>query len=180
MSDRNMSQLSRILLLPAAAVVFAAFAASAQEQPAAPKVELRAVKYDALKALIRSQRGKVVVVDVWADFCPPCKQAFPYMLQMQRRHANDGLVCMSATVDRAEARDAALKFLQEKNATIANYWIDEKETFWQDKFDTGGPPVVFVFDRQGRRAAKFDNNDPDKPFDHTDVEKLVAKLLQGP
>ena len=62
----------------------------------------------------------------------------------------------------AETQAAALKFLKSKHATIANYWIDEKRSCLADKFDNGGPPVVFVFDRQGKRAAKFDTNDPDQ------------------
>jgi hypothetical protein len=39
---------------------------------------------------------------------------------------------------------------------------------------------VFVFDRQGRRAAKFDSEDPEKPLSYEDVKKLVPKLLAPP
>ncbi len=121
-----------------------------------------------------------MVVDIWADFCKPCKEAFPHLLDMQRRYEKDGLVCLSVSVDEPKKRDAALKFLQEQHATIDNYWIDEKEEFWQNKFDTGGPPAVFVFDRQGKRAVKFDNENPDKPFKPADVEKVVQQLLKTP
>jgi thiol-disulfide isomerase/thioredoxin len=171
--------MSRVLLL---ATVFGVAVALVRggEKPAPAKVELKTVKYDALKAAVREQRGKVVVVDIWADFCKPCKEAFPHLLEMQHRYEKDGFVCLSLSVDPPAKRDSALKFLQEQQATIANYWLDEKEDFWQDKFDTGGPPVVFVFDRQGKRAAKFDTNDPDKPFKPADVEKVVEQLLKVP
>lgn len=175
-----MSVSTRALLLAVAVTGFAVALTPGGEQAPAPTVELQAVKYDALKAAVRARHGKVVVVDIWADFCIPCKKAFPHLLDLQRRYEKDGLVCLSLTVDPADKRAGALKFLQKENATIANYWLDEKEAVWQDRFDIGGPPAVFVFDRQGRRAAKFDSNDPDKPFDHTDVEKLVRQLLAAP
>ena len=40
------------------------------------------------------------------------------------------------------------------------------------------PPAVFVFDRKGRRAGKFDTDDPDKGFKYEDVENLVQGLLK--
>jgi len=38
---------------------------------------------------------------------------------------------------------------------------------------------VFVFDRDGRRAGKFDTSDPDKPYTYADVEALVKELLKA-
>jgi hypothetical protein len=61
-----MSRTNRILLF-AAAAAFAA-AAPADEKPPAAEVELKPAKYDALKAAVRAQRGKVVVVDFWGEF----------------------------------------------------------------------------------------------------------------
>jgi len=101
-------------------------------------------------------------------------------VQLHQRDAKDGLVCMSVSVDPAGKRDDALKFLQKQPATFANYWLDEKDTFWQDKLDINGPPAFFVFDRQGKRAAKFTSDDPDKPFKFADVEKVVEQLLKAP
>jgi hypothetical protein len=38
---------------------------------------------------------------------------------------------------------------------------------------------VFIFDRQGRRAAKFYATEPGKTFTHDDVEKVVVELLKA-
>jgi thiol-disulfide isomerase/thioredoxin len=177
-----MSASCRVLLLAVAIVGCAVVLALAEEKSQEPTVELKSIKYDELKALIRANRGKVVVVDLWYSTCVSCLKLFPDMLKMERTHAKDGLVAISLSTDATpETQAAALKYLKKQNATIANFWIDEKEAFWQDKFDTGGAPVVFVFDRQGRRAAKFDNSDTDKPaFTHEDVEKVVEQLLRAP
>ena len=84
------------------------------------------------------------------------------------------------TVDGVDNRKAALDFLKQQGATFPNYLLDEETEFWQNKWDVNGPPAVFVFDRDNRRAAKYDTSDPDKSFTYEDVEKLVQKLLRTP
>jgi hypothetical protein len=99
-------------------------------------------------------------------------------VQLHQQYAKDGLVCMSVSVDQPDNREEALKFLKGKKATFANYWLDEKLTFYQDKLEISGPPAVFVFDRQGKRVGKF-SDDSEKPYGPEDIEKLVKELLKG-
>jgi hypothetical protein len=110
----------------------------------------------------------------------PCKKEFPHLVQLHQKYAKDGLVAMSVSVDTAEDRGKALEFLRKQSATFANFWLDEKGKVWQEKLDIAGPPAVFVFDRQGKRAGKFDTDDPDKPYTYDDIEKLVRQLLKAP
>lgn len=95
---------------------------------------------------------------------------------MHQKYASDGVVCMSVSLDLPESRDAALKFLQDKKATFANYWLDEEQDVAQEKFDMFGPPVVFVFNREGKWT-KFDFTDPDQRYSYADVERFVQQLL---
>jgi len=151
----------------------------ADPTPAKSGVELKSVKYGALVEAVKAQRGKVVVVDVWGDFCPPCKAAFPHLLELDKKYGSQGLTCISVAVDPPEGKGGALKFLEKLNATIPNYWLDEHESVWQNRWDINGPPLVFVFDRQGRRAGKFYSGPTNEPYTHEDIEKLVTKLLQA-
>lgn len=97
---------------------------------------------------------------------------------MHERYGKDGLVCVSISLDNPKEREAALKFLQGVRAHFTNFLLDEDLPTWQKKFDIIGPPAVFVFDREGKRAGKFDHNDPAKEYTYPDVEKLVRSLLQ--
>ncbi len=152
----------------------------AGEEKKTPAVELKTVKYGELTRAVRGQVGKVVVVDVWASWCVPCKKEFPHLVELHTKYAADGAVCISVSVDELKDAEKALQFLKKVKATFANYRLDEETAFWQDKWDLKGIPAVFVFDREGRRAAKLTNDDPDKQFTYPgDVEPLVKKLLKA-
>lgn len=146
-------------------------------------VELKTVKYSELTKAVREQRGKVVVIDVWADFCIPCKQEFHNLVELHQQYSGKGLVCMSVALDPAEEDKEGTpppgikKFLVKQKAAFANYWLNEEPKVWQERWHIQGPPAVFVFDRQGRRAARFDSEDPDKPLKYEAVKKLIADLL---
>jgi hypothetical protein len=96
---------------------------------------------------------------------------------MHQKYRDKGLVCMSVSLDEAPGKQDALKFLIEKKATLTNFWLDEDGEVWQNRFNVIAPPLIYVFNKEGRRAAKFYS--PDKPYTHEDVENLVNKLLQA-
>jgi thiol-disulfide isomerase/thioredoxin len=170
---RNIRRIPLIILT--LAIVHSWYCAALADPPG---VQLRPVSYRELGDVVKAQRGKVVVVDVWADFCVPCKREFPNLVRLNERYAADGLVCISVSVDDAAKHDAALAFLTRQKATFANYRLTDKAEVWQKAWKISGPPTVFVFDRSGRRAAKFDSEDENKPFTYDEVEALVRKLLR--
>jgi thiol-disulfide isomerase/thioredoxin len=144
-----------------------------------PPVKLDVVKYEPLVQALQAQRGHIVVVDFWGDFCLPCKREFPNLVKLQQRHAKDGVVCMSISLDPVERRDAALAFLKAKGAVFPNYLLAEDAAVWQAKWDLASVPAVLVFYRDGTRAGKFDDDDPNHPFSYDDVEKLVDWLIRS-
>jgi hypothetical protein len=96
---------------------------------------------------------------------------------MHRRYGGEGLACLSVTVDEVGRKDVALAFLRSQGAAFENYLLDEPAALWQERWNILGVPAVFVFDRDGKRAAKFGGGS-EKPFDYADVERLVGELLR--
>jgi thiol-disulfide isomerase/thioredoxin len=141
----------------------------------ADAVTLKTIKYDDLTAAVRLSRGKVVVVDFWADYCVPCKREFPHLVELQRKHAKAGLVAVSVSLDdNSEAkRQAVGSFLKKQGATFTNYLLDETPTLWQSKLKIDGPPLVFVFNRKGELVKRF----ADEEVDFEKINGLVAALL---
>ena len=151
------------------------FAAPTLATSPAP-VGVKVVRYDGLGDVIKQNRGKVVVVDFWADYCVPCKREFPKLVALHNQHARAGLVAVSVSLDDLTedgAKDKVTTFLQKQNATMTNLILDEKPEVWQAKLKIDGPPLVMVFNRKGELEQKF----VDKDVDYAAIAKLAAELL---
>ena len=157
-------------------IAFAMFALTllAADPPAAD-VTVSIVKYDGMTDVIKKLKGKVVVVDCWADYCIPCKREFPKLVALHEKHKKDGFAAVSVSLDELEVgvKDRVLKFLNAQNATFTNLILDEKPEVWQAKFQIDGPPYVVVFNKKGELVKKF----VDKDVNYAEIEKLVTKLL---
>jgi thiol-disulfide isomerase/thioredoxin len=142
------------------------------------EVTLTTVKLPQLTAALEGQKGKIVVADIWGDFCVPCKKEFPHLVELHRKYAKDGVLCVSVSLDSPDDKEAALKFLKEKGAAFPNYLLDEDTAVWQNTWKLKGPPAVRVYGKDGKLAKQFDYDDPNNQFEFKDVEQLVRKLLQ--
>jgi cytochrome c biogenesis protein CcmG/thiol:disulfide interchange protein DsbE len=81
--------------------------------------------------------GKVVLVDFWASWCVPCRAELPLLVELQKKHAEQGLVVLAINVDeRAKDRDKylgkhplELTILDDSaQATVASYQVKKMPT----------------------------------------------------
>ena len=152
---------------------------SAEAQDKKDDVALRVVKYDGLKDEIYKNRGKVVLVDLWADFCKPCKDAFPHTVELHRKFESKGLAVISVALDSLEddpmkMKGNVLRFLTKQKATFTNLLLDETDAFWQKKFRIDGPPCMYVFSRQGKWTQLSGQDLEDQP---KQLDRLIENLL---
>lgn len=96
--------------------------------------------------LLKSLKGKVVLVDFWASWCSPCLSSFPWMDELQKRHAGQGLVVVAVNLD--QERALAESFLR-KTAPQFRIEFDTQGTLAK-QFDVKAMPTSFLVDRKGR------------------------------
>ena len=109
---------------------------SRAQAPKDAKIELENVNFVQLEKAIAAHKGKVVLVDVWADFCLPCKKKFPHIVELSKTHGKDGLVVISLSVDELDKKSNALAFLKKNSATFQNFLLedtDENKEKWEKK-----------------------------------------------
>lgn len=138
---------------------------------------LRVVKYDGLKDEVLRNRGKVVLVDFWGEFCAPCKANFPRIVHLHRLHARKGLAVISVSIDNLnrsnpdEQVHRIRTFLITHGANFANLVLDEPPDVLRDRLRISSVPCYYVFSRQGKWT-QFTGN-----VDYEAMERLVVDLL---
>ena len=157
----------------------------------AKPLELRDMNWEQVQAFLAEHKGKVVVVDVWSTSCEPCLQEFPHLVAMQQRHGDD-VVCVSFDCDYIGAknksvdyyRERVLKALTEMKAeTIINLMSNVAADELFQQMDLDSIPAVYVFDRDGKLAKRFDNRTPagggvEGISYETQIDPLVAELVK--
>ena len=92
-------------------------------------------------------KGKVVVLDFWATWCPPCRAEIPGFIELQKKYQAQGLAVIGVSVDQAGAE--TVRAFAEKLGI--NYPVVLTDTKTVDAY--GGVdrlPTTFVVDRSGR------------------------------
>lgn len=114
---------------------------------------------------LASLRGRPLVVNLWATWCPPCRHETPYLQSVYERYRDDGLRVAGITVDGRSAADDARAFLEEMGVTYIQ--LHDPGMRSMDVFRVFGLPATYVIDAEGRIV--FAGNRPvfegDEPFE---------------
>src|SRR5262245_40464932 len=94
-------------------------------------------------------RGKVLVVNFWASWCPPCREEIPGLIRMQEKFAANGLQVVGIAVDSvAKSRQAADEMKISYPVLVAELQIIDVTRRLGNR--AGGLPFTVVLDRDGR------------------------------
>ena len=127
------------------------------KNPVAPiPVEVREANSSDLDAAIKERKGYVVLVDFWATWCGPCRARFPHFVETHKKYAENGLVCMSVSMDKPKEKREVLSFLKEHAATFPNFLLvgdarDEEQIVQQFGYNHT-IPFVALFDKTGKKV----------------------------
>jgi thiol-disulfide isomerase/thioredoxin len=90
-------------------------------------------------------RGKIVVVEFWATWCPPCRASIPHLVALHKKHAGKGVVIVSLT----QEDKGAVKGFVKANKMI--YAIGGKSSSG-GRYGVRGIPAAFIVDPEGKIA----------------------------
>jgi thiol-disulfide isomerase/thioredoxin len=134
-------------LLSSWIAVAAAYSLSAHGQ------SIATVTASDIEALVSSNEGKVVVVNFWATWCPPCLREFPDIVEVYDRYHSEGLEVMAVSMNEADEVADIEEFLQKFEPPFTIYraaTVDE--TFYEGVVPSwfGEMPMTLIFDTTGK------------------------------
>ena len=112
-------------------------------------------------------KGKIVILDFWATWCPPCKREIPDFIDLQKEYGSKGVQIVGIGLDdpgklRAFARQNGMNYpvlLGTQDLALEYGGIQ-------------GIPTTFIIDRSGKIVSKFEGYRPRQVFED-EIKKLL-------
>lgn len=136
-----------------------------------PAHEFRLKDLDDKWISLKDLRGKTVIINFWATWCPPCRKELPSMQRTYKKYKNEKFVILGINV--GESWDVIAPFLTPLNIEFPILLdTDSSElAIWK----AIGLPTSFVINGQGMVTHRFTGGrDWDDPVFRKDLEKILA------
>ncbi len=127
---------------------------------------VRSATLAAILAEARASHAPLVLVNVWATWCDPCREELPELLRVYRAHRAEGLRLVMISADDADARaqvgevlaSAAARAGVGRELEATSYLKDDDDMKLIDGLDprwSGALPATFLFDAAGQRVRSW-------------------------
>lgn len=117
-------------------------------------------------------RGRVVLVNFWATWCPPCRREMPSMERLRRVLEGEDFTVLAVNV--GEAEDSVFAFAGQLEPAPAFTILLDRASDVLRAWPVKGLPTTFVVDRQGRLAARAVGG---REFDDPGIVQEIRRLL---
>lgn len=176
--------IDKVLAVVALGVCGGLVGCAADEPKGVDVTEVRAAE---LTKALQAHKGKVVLIDCWATWCAPCVKKFPHLVELHKKYAEKGLVCVSLSMDKAGGdpddykKEKVLKFLKDKGATFPNFIVSEpkkdEEALLKFLGDYSAIPYMVMYDRAGKKVWVSDEGPKlkDEQLDKMIEDELAKK-----
>jgi thiol-disulfide isomerase/thioredoxin len=114
--------------------------------------------------------GQVVLVNLWATWCPPCKSEMPVLQEYYTRHKNEGFIVIA--IEDGDPTSDVISFVNEYGLTFP-VWLDPTYLASDQVFKTKNLPSSYVIDRTGRVRLAWIG-----AINSTNLDKYVIPLIK--
>jgi thiol-disulfide isomerase/thioredoxin len=128
---------------------------------------------DEEKVSLKELRGKVVLINFWATWCPPCRREMPSMERLYQKINGDNFTVLA--VNQMEAEDLVFAFTGQLEVDLTFTILFDKDSSVSQAFNVKGLPTSYLIDKKGNIRYRAIGG---REFDHPEVEKLITNLIQ--
>jgi thiol-disulfide isomerase/thioredoxin len=135
----------------------------------APAPALRLPDDDGKPIDLAQYRGKVVLVNFWATWCPPCRKEFPSLGRVRKLFQRTEFEVLAVNV--GEEPETAFSFSGVTEFPV----LFDRDSRTMAAWSVRGLPTTFLIDRQGRLAFRATGG---REFDDPDIVATIKRLLK--
>lgn len=118
-------------------------------------------------------RGRIVVLNVWATWCPPCREEMPSLDALAGGMRGEGVEVVALSTDRGGA-ERVRAFYAEEGIEDLPVYVDAPNRFAREAAILG-LPVTMILDREGREIARLTG---DADWNAAPVRRMLRRLAQ--
>lgn len=147
------------------------------KNPFQKEASIESINAAQFRSILNANRGKVVLVNLWATWCVPCLKELPDLAKLNEKYKEQGVKLITVSMDDEADLARAKKLLAERGPGLEGYLQAEgdQEKFvgvidptWSDIM-----PTTFLLDREGKMTTKLLGGKSGAEF-----EAALAPLLQ--
>jgi cytochrome c biogenesis protein CcmG/thiol:disulfide interchange protein DsbE len=138
----------------------------------APNFSVRVLGDTTHKTFNANYKGKVVVLNIWATYCEPCKAEIPSLEKLHRLYGDSGLKIVAVENDKSVSDDSVAKFIKKYHATFEV--LRETSGAIDNQYQTTGIPETFIIGPEGTIRRKWIGADD---WTSQGNRALIAQLL---
>jgi thiol-disulfide isomerase/thioredoxin len=127
------------------------------------------------KVSAASFKGKIVVMNLWATWCAPCKLEMPTLAKLAKAYAGKPVAVVAVSIDKPEALAQAKAFLAQQ-APLAFYNDPEAKLPWALKPAAGGMPTTIILGKDGLERGRISG---EADWAGPGAKAVIDKLLAG-
>lgn len=121
---------------------------------------------------LKDWKGKVILLNLWATWCAPCRKEMPSLDRLQTELGSDKFEVVALSVDRAGIAGSK-KFLDEINVSALKLYVDPTARATSG-LQAIGLPATLLIDAQGREIGRLTGP---AEWDSEDAKKLIQAVL---
>jgi thiol-disulfide isomerase/thioredoxin len=128
---------------------------------------------DEEKHSFKELRGKVVLLNFWATWCPPCRREMPSMERLYQKLNGDNFTVIA--INQMEDGDHVFAYTGQLEVDPTFTILFDKDSKVSSSYSVNGLPTTYLIDKQGNIRYRAIGG---REFDHPEVEKLIMQLMQ--
>jgi thiol-disulfide isomerase/thioredoxin len=141
-----------------------------------PAPEVESLTLDGKKVKLSDYKGKVVLLDIWATWCGPCRAMIPHERDMVKKLKDKPFLLVSVSAD--DKKETLTEFLEKEAMPWTHWWDNGPASAVLKKYRVKAFPTLFLIDHNGVIKEKWVGNPGNDKLDKA-VEDAVQAAIKA-